>query len=325
MSTIKTLLKSLPGLGSLVLIMVLAGCGTMSSATVELSTEITARTKDIEKTHIYAVNTYFDSEKQRIEEFMSEKWTPLFLRNLIGTSQILEDLKKTQSIGANTRDNLAVAAQEYLTDPSEGKEMANKIVDALNKKRKGEDAAIRTIIKKYIPKEKQDAAVLHMMTLLDLGTPAVLIMEFAEAANEQIQKQQQALVKPVEDARAKTLEELRQAYADIYAGQGVITARLEAAVRKGEQQARLVYALGGKGTAAKINARLTSLAEGMNSVFDEIEDHYTEQAPSSDTSGQGADYLMGILKQGLKKALEHAGFIEPKPASGPPAVPKPKD
>jgi hypothetical protein len=206
MTTIKTLLGSLAGLGSLVLIIVLAGCGTMSSATVELSTEITARTKDMEKTHIYAINNYFDSEKKRIEEFMNEKWTPLFLRNFIGTSQILEDLEKTQSIGVNTRHNLAVAAQEYLTDPSEGKEMANKIVDTLNEKRKGEDAAIRAIIEDYIPNEKQDAAAVHMMALLNLETPAVLIMEFAEAANEQIQEQQQALVKPIEDARAKTLE-----------------------------------------------------------------------------------------------------------------------
>lgn len=325
MSTIKTLLKSLPGLGSLVLIIMLAGCGTMSSATVELSTEITVRIKDIEKTHIYAVNTYFDSERKRIEEFMKERWTPLFLRNFIGTSRILEDLKKTESIGANTRGNLAVAAREYLTDPSEGEAMANKIVDTLNEKRKGEDAAIRTIIKDYIPNEKQDAAAVHMTALLNLETPAVLIMEFAEAANEQIQTQQQGLLKPIEDARAKTLEELRKAYAEIYAGQGVITGRLEAAVRKGEQQARLVDAVGGKGTAAKINARLTSLAKGMNGVFEKIEDHYKQRGLSMDTSGNEADDLMEIFKQGLNKALADAGLIEPKPASGPPTVPEPKD
>ena len=325
MSTIKALLKSLPGLGSLLLIIVLAGCGTMSSATVELSTQITTRTKDIEKTHIYAVNTYFDSERKRIEEFMKEKWTPLFLRNFIGTSRILDDLKKAESIGANTRDNLAVAAREYLTDPSEGEAMANKIVDTLNEKRKDEDVAIRTIVKDYIPDEKQDAATIHMTALLNLETPAVLIMEFTEAANEEIQTQQQALLKPIEDARAKTLEELRKAYADIYAGQGVITARLEAAVRKGEQQARLVDAVGGDGTAAKINASLKSLAKDINGVFEKIGDLYKQHEPSMDTSGNEADNLMKILKQGLKKAVADAGLTEPKPASGSPTVPKPKD
>jgi len=325
MSTIKTLLKCLPGLGALVLIIVMAGCGTMSSATVELSTEITARTKDIEKTHTYAVNTYFDSERKRIEEFMQEKWTPLFLRNFIGTSRILDDLKKTESIGANTRDNLAVAAREYLTDSSEGEAMANKIVDTLNEKRKDEDAAIRTIVKDYIPREKQDAAVIHMTALLNLETPAVLIMEFTQAANEQIQTQHQALLKPIEDARAKTLEEVRKAYTDIYAGQGVITGRLEAAVRKGEQQARLVDAVGGEGTAAKINAKLTRLARDLNGVFEKIDDLYKQREPITDALGNKANNLMKILKEGLEKAIADTGLNQPTPASGSSTAPKLKD
>ncbi|MDH3567337.1 MAG: hypothetical protein OEM61_08270 [Desulfobacteraceae bacterium] len=316
MSIIKNVLKCLPSIWVIVLIIAMTGCRTMGPATVELSTEITTRTKDIEKTHIYAVNSYFDTERKRIEEFMEEKWIPLFLRNMLAESQILKDLKKTDTIGKQTRDNLAIAAQEYLTDPEEGDKLADEIVNKLNEKRNNEDADIRAIVKRFIPDEKLDAATVHLEALLHMETPAVLIMEFAEAANEQIDEQKQALLKPIEDARLITVEELRKAYADIYAGQGIITGRLEASVRRGEQQARLVDAVGGEGTAASINAKLASFAEEVNDVFKKIDDLDKKIGMSEELSNNEAGDLANKLKQGLQKALVDAGLKEPKTKGG---------
>lgn len=301
----------LPTLGLLIIVFLLSGCGSISSKTVELSTEITARIKDIETAHIYAVNSYFDSERQRIEEFMDNVWIPLFLRNFLGQSMILEDLKKVDSIGANTRAILAAAAEEYLTDPAEANVLAGEIVDALNSKREDEDVAIRTVVHKYVPSDKQDAAAIHIASLMHVETPAVLIMEFSEAANEQILAQRQELLGPIEKARAATLQELIIAYSDIYAGQGVITGRLEAAARKSEQQANLVNALGGEGTAATINKKISKLAEGVNGAFDEIA-KFEEKIEPGDDSSNKADDLLNQLKQGLKKAIEESGLSTSK-------------
>lgn len=309
MSTIKKILRCPSVIWLIILIVTMTSCSTMGPATVELSTEITARTKDLEKTHIYAVNAYFDSERKRVEEFMEEKWIPLFLRNMLGESRILEDLKKTDTIGKKTTDNLAIAAQEYLTDPTEGQKLADEIVNKLNEKRKNEDTDIRAIVKKYVPVEKIDVATVHFEALLHTETPAVLIMEFAAAANEQIDEQKQSLFKPIEDARLKTVEGLRKAYADIYAGQGVITGRLEAAVRRGEQQARLVDAVGGEGTAAKINEKVATFSEKVNDVFEKIGELSKKIEISEDSSEDEGD-LINKLKQGLQKALIDSGLKE---------------
>ena len=124
------------------------------------------------------------------------------------------------------------------------------------------------------------------------------------------------MLKPIEDARLITVEELRRAYADIYAGQGIITGRLEASVRRGEQQARLIDAVGSEGTAANINAKLASFAEEVNGVFKKIDDFDEKIGMSENLSKIEAGDLVNILKQGLQKALVDAGLKEPKTKGG---------
>ncbi len=282
----------------------LAGCTTISPATVDLSMEITSRIKTIETSHVNAVNIYFDSEVQRIDKFMKEKWIPLFLRNFVGISMILEDLKKTETIGANTKNNLTIAAKGYLDDPAEAEVLTDKVIDLLNQKRKNDDVAIKDILKSYIPNDKVDVASIHLMAILNIETPAVLIMEFSASANDTIQKQRQSLLLPLTYARQKAIEEIRMAYMDIYAGQGVITGRLEAAVNRNRHQDRLVDAIAGEGTAADINSKMAKLTIGINSAFEKV-NKVTAKIEAYDNSG---DDLIAKLKTGIQDAVDKAGL-----------------
>jgi hypothetical protein len=249
----------------------LAGCGTISGNTVQLSVDVTARIKDVEGAHTRAINTYFDSEVDRAERFMTDTWTPLFLRNFLGTSGILSDLEERQTISDATVGLLAEAAALYLTDSTEATDMAGRVRAALEQTRGNDVAAIRGVVDDFVPDNRVEAATTHVAALLAVETPAQMILEFAEAANNEIDQQRRELIEPIEAARAQILTELRVAYQDIYAGQGVITGRLEAAAKRSAETARLVDALGGEGTAAAVNAKLTKVATGFNEAFTAVE------------------------------------------------------
>lgn len=282
---------------------VIAGCGTISPATVQLSTELTLRSKDLEKSHIAAFNGFFDSEQQRIDKFLKEKWIPLYLRNFLGTSQILEDLKKRESIGIQTRSIIKEAVAGYLTDPDEeAMKLSDEIVDKLNSLRRNENNTIRDIVKEYIPANKQEAAIIHVTSLLNVETPAVLIMDFAEEANKTISNQRRELLAPIEEARRNALKELSSAYADLYTGQAMITGRLEAAARKDQQQAGLINALSKEGTAAKINQKLATFSKALNNVFTDIE---SVQEKGEETVAASIK-LINELKKGLAEAVKSA-------------------
>ncbi len=284
-------------------------CGTLSSDTVKLSNAITIRVKDIERSHIHAVNAVFDSQIQRVDKFMDEKWIPLFLRNLVGVSRILEDLEKVDSIGIKTLEYIKNASESYLDDKDESGALAKKIVDALNSKRGNETETIRSIVKDFVPDEKVESAVIHISALLNTETPAVLIMDFAKDANTQINQQRQSLIAPIEEARQLTLAQINQEYVDIYAGQGVITARLEAAVRKDKAQVQLIDAVGGEGTAKKLKSNLLKFADKMEGVLSGIDKIQTKLESSKDAlEGEHPD-LIQLLQDEIRNALVDSGLL----------------
>lgn len=296
-------------LGVILLAPLLVSCGTLSPATVKLSNAITIRVKDMERSHIHAVNAVFDSQIQRVDKFMDEEWIPLFLRNFLGISRILEDLKKVDSIGIKTQENIQIASESYLDDKDESGTLAKKIVDALNTKRGNETETIRSIIKDFVPDEKVEASVVHISSLLNTETPAVLILDFAQVANTEINKQRQSLIAPIEEARQMTLAQINQEYVDIYAGQGVITARLEAAVRKDKAQVQLIDAVGGEGTSKKLKSNLLSFSNQLESVLGEIEKIQTKMESSEHAlEGEDPDVIQ-FLQDEIRNALVDSGLL----------------
>lgn len=71
-----------------------AGCGaTIGPAPAKLSAEVGDRISEMHELHQLALKHYFESERKQVETFLQEKWVPLFLKNFLSTSQLMEDLR----------------------------------------------------------------------------------------------------------------------------------------------------------------------------------------------------------------------------------------
>lgn len=293
--------RSLSRLAHCALIVVaalLSGCGTISSNTVDLSVQLTNRIKDIEASHRGFVNAYFDEQVSRVNRFMDEKWIPLFLQNFLGTSNIIGDIAKPAAVSDSTRKALADAAALYLSDQSEGAKMADEIVAGLNKSRVQDAIVVDQVVGKYVADDRVSAAKTHLLALLQTDTPARMILGFAQEANKQIAVRRDSLVSPIEQARKKALDDIASAYHDFYAGQGVITGRLEAAARRDAEQAKLIDSITGEGSAAKLTDRLNGFAADFNKAFSKLDKAY-----ESAKAGPAAKYL-DTFKTELDQALQ---------------------
>src|SRR6185369_15165885 len=73
-------------------------CVSIKPSTVQLSAEVGERLTEMEKIHQLTVQRYFDMEKQKVEDFLTNTWEPLYLKNFLGTSQVLQLLQNTSRI-----------------------------------------------------------------------------------------------------------------------------------------------------------------------------------------------------------------------------------
>jgi hypothetical protein len=176
--------------------------------------------------------------------------------------------------------------------------MVGEITAGLNQTRTQDAQLIETVVKKFVPDAKVMPATTHLVALLQVDTPARMIMDFAEAANQEIRERRDSLIGPIEKARKRALDELSDAYQDFYAGQGVITGRLEAAARRSAEEAKLVDSVAGKGTAAKLMGRLKDFAVDFNGAFKNMEGG----------GGGDADQIIDSFKKKLDEALSKHGL-----------------
>jgi hypothetical protein len=179
------------------------GCANISQSTVDLSSEVGIRMSEMQSLHVNAITLHFDTQRERIERFLSQTWEPLFLANFLKTSNILDDL------------------QEEGNKPDE---------------------------------------------------PARMMMDFAQAAHEEMNRKRREMLQPLEQMRATALAEINASYAEVLAAQSAITARLQAASRVTQEQDRLVDSLARKeGTAQKIRAGMDCVNGKVTSALDTLQ------------------------------------------------------
>jgi hypothetical protein len=284
----------------------LAGCATVGPSSVKLSAETSARSAELAKLHQDLVRAYFAGERHRVETFLRETWEPQFLRNLLGMSGIMDDLKASIAFDASKRKELSLAMKMYLTDPSESDKLAAEITSTLTKTRATEPDAVRTVIQKYVPNAKVESATTHAAALLGTAEPALLILEFAEDAHAEMEKQRQAMIGPIDAAEKQVLAELGDAYTTLARAQGTITARLEAASRAAQQQDQLLQAVGVTDPAA-IRMRLAGFSDTVSSALD----------------AAGVKKDPNEILTTLRNALARLPGANPQPPPTPPPAPTP--
>src|SRR6185295_1930427 len=224
-------------------------------ATPRLSAEVGSRLSDLSAAHEAAVRRYFDGERRRVEEFLEDEWIPLFLKNFLGTSGILQDLEEHQSFTDEEKQQIIEAIRTYLQDPDEAEKAGANLFRELEKGRADEPETTRRVLGPFVEDDHLAEASVHIAALLRTAAPAELILDFAEAAHAEIEKERRELMEPLRLLEEDTLSQLNAAWKEALTGQGVITGRLEAASRASAEQDRLLGALGAREEFDNVRSR----------------------------------------------------------------------
>ena len=248
----------------IVFLLVLSGCATIQQPTVELSAEVGHRITEMERLHLLTIQRYFDAERQKVDAFLTDTWQPLFLKNFLATSGVLEELYRTSQFSDARRRELEEAMKEYLVDPAEAVAAVGDLVDRLGESRRGEPELVRQVLNNYVEDDQLDAAAANIAALLGTEEPANIMMEFAAAAHEQIAAQRADLMKPIDQMEQEALAALSGSYAQMAAAQAHVTGRLEAAAKLTTEQQLLLKGLGIEATSGKITNGLSHLSTEIN-------------------------------------------------------------
>lgn len=280
----------------LVLLASNAGCASIGPATPALSAEVGQRIADMQGVHELAVRRYFDAERRRVQDFLDEKWTPLFLRNFVGTSNIVQLVVAAPRLEESRKAQLADAVKLYVSDPALSKQASDAVIRVVEAERAQEPAQLRAALGGAIKDERvATAAATHLASLLGTEEPGVLLIEWAQDAEAEIRQKREELLTPLDTAERAVLAELSSAYADILSAQAVITSRLEAAASVKKEQDRALKELGVDATFDKVKKQLTNVSQAVGKALAKA---------SSGDANTIAERLGVNLQEELDQALE---------------------
>mgnify|MGYP000639409460 FL=1 len=250
-----------------ILTLILSGCFSINPSTVQLSERVGVQLAEMETLHILTVQRYFDGEREKIKHFLTNTWEPLFLKNFLGTSNVLSMLQNVSTFSDATQENIAEGLKLYLDDATEAEDAAKAVLGNLNISRQGEQEAVRSVLNDYVEDDRLEAATVHISSLLGSDNAAQIILEFAEAAHEEMQAQREALLAPLEAKRETVIAELSGAYSVLVRGQSTITGRLDAASKRTGDRDFLMDKLGVGKTPDLIMQQLSGISTQVDKAL----------------------------------------------------------
>jgi hypothetical protein len=280
-----------------------AGCARMSQATPKLSAELGSRIAEMRGLHELTLRRFFDGERQRIEDFLDREWTPHFLRNFLGTSNLLNDIAAAGFVSERDQGAIQTAIARFLRDTTEAPRATREIVAVVTRTRSAEPAAVRPVLQRFVEDARVDAATTHVSALLRSEDPAILVLEWAEDAQEQINIMRRQMLDPVNEAERMATSEVAEAYAQMAQANGAITGRLEAAAKVTEQQDALLKSFGIDSAAGKIRQRLAGISGAVGSAL--------SAARNGLQDGKGATEIRKILDDALRARVGEAVRANP--------------
>lgn len=249
-----------------------AGCVSIKPSTVALSAEVGSRLSEMETIHLIALLRYFDMEQKRVEDFLSQEWEPLFLKNFLARSRILSLLQNPSPLNQSNQLILTETIRLYLSDTSEASRAATELVKALGNQRKGEEALVRSVLDRFVEGPQLSQAVSHVSAVLGSEDPAQLMIEFAQAAHQQMLAVRQEMLAPLQEARQEAMASLSAAYVELIRGQATITGRLEAASRRSKQQDELLEKLGVKPISQEAAQKMSAISEKVTKALSQAKE-----------------------------------------------------
>ncbi len=245
-------------------LLLLSGCVSIQQPTVELSARVGERITEMERLHLVTSQRYFDAERQKVDAFLTDTWQPLFLKNFLATSGVLELLDEASLFSDARRNELSTAISDYLLDPAEVEPAVEALIGRLSDSRRGESGIVREVLNDYVEDEQLDAAADRIVALLGTDEPATIMMEFAAAAHEQIALQRAAMMDPIDQMEMEAMAALSASYAQMAAAQSHVTGRLEAAAKLSSEQQLLFKGFGVEAVSGKITRNLSHLSSEIS-------------------------------------------------------------
>jgi len=285
----------------LILFMVIiSSCATVGPAPAKLSAEVGDRIAEMEALHQQTLKSYFDNERDRVEQFLNDKWIPQFLKNFLAISGLLNDISATTFVGEGQKELLEKTLAQYIIDPSEVSQAGDKIVKAIDDNRKVEDGAISQILNDYVEDNQLSQANATVSAVFKSDTPGQLILEWAEDAQVEINKRRKELLDPLNKAEQHVSAELTASYSQLLKANGVVTARLEAAAKVKTLQDEVLQAFNVKGQADVLRSKLADLSGTVGSAISAGDKILNTASSDSNNANNAFD----AIKDGLSDLLK---------------------
>ncbi len=228
----KTLMKAVYFL----LPLTLAGCVSAPKATVELAEITEQQVLELQKSHTKFVKLYYGKLRDDVNRFIDEKWTPAFLTRAVNIPEFRTDLDAAYVTSTISPNDLNVLWR--------GKPLAEPQKTAL----------LRGV------KQAVDAETSKL---------GLILLDWSQAAQQQINKKRQEMLKPIDAQEQFMLSEIDSAYADLQRSQSTVKAYLASVVELKTQQdqalAKVVALEKVEATMAKIIAANEKLAKVLAS------------------------------------------------------------
>lgn len=190
-------------------ILSITSCARVPQQAVILSSTVGERIADLEASHEAFVSAYFGLTRDRIEDFLTERWIPTFLGKFVKEAKLVDELMSVQPL---TSEQLTRLTTELQNANIQGA-IQLKILQAVNSA---------------------------------LGDPdrGELVLVFSELALKKIEERRNSLIDPIDELERRTLEELRKAYSQLKQAQSTVTAHLSSIRKVTEEQDKVLERLG---------------------------------------------------------------------------------
>jgi flagellar biosynthesis chaperone FliJ len=234
--TKKALYERARHLASLSVSLWLMGCATVPPEAVTLSEVVSGRVTSIQQSHEAFVRGYFDQSRDRLEDFLMDRWIPNFLdqftTNANGNGEsLLQVLDTVTPFDQEEVERLMAAlAQRGVNDPAQALAAA-------------EDA-------------------------LGGGEQGAVVLEFAQAAVDQIERKRRSLLDPIDDLEQRTLQELQTSYGQIQRAQNSVTEHLRSLTKVQQEQDQFLQRVGLLEARDRAIERAIEVNESVMDVLD---------------------------------------------------------
>jgi DNA repair ATPase RecN len=163
----------------------------------------------LQASHEAFVSAYFQLSRQRVEDFLDQRWIPTFLGNFVEQSNLMQALENVRPLTDAQNTHLQANLQSAGISPADQAKVIQAVDNAFGDPDRGKQ-----------------------------------VLLFSEAALKQIQIKRKALLAPIDEQERKSLDELRKVYAQVQQAQDAVTAHLSSVQKVTEEQDQVLERLG---------------------------------------------------------------------------------